>query len=223
VKRALALVALVAMAAAAVAMVERLNQDRQYRQLLIEGERALGSGETYAAIEAFSGALALRPTSMVAYYRRGEAYDTQGQLDNAVRDLRAAHALAPDAPQPLETLGRMFDRRGEPAEAARWYAQAALLLKDADPALLYSLALAHYRAGHTAAAREPLRRAIAGDGSLARAHDLLGLVYRDLQQPEKAIAELQQPLKLAPSLLAVREECADLFQAVGRDDAATPL
>lgn len=222
-KRALLLVGLVGLAAAAVAVMERVNEDRQYRQLLIEGERALGAGQTYAALEAFSGALALRPASMVAYYRRGEAYGTQGQIDNAVRDLRAAHTLAPDAPQPVESLGRLFDRRGEPAEAARWYGQAALLLKDADPALLYALALAHYRAGQPAAAREPLRRAIAGNDSLARAHYLLGLVYRDTQEPEKAAASLQQALKLAPALIPAREELADLLQALGRPSEALPL
>jgi tetratricopeptide (TPR) repeat protein len=223
VKRALLLVGVVTLAAAAVAITERLNEDRQYRQLLVDGERALGAGQTYAAIEAFSGALALRPSSMVAYYRRGEAYDSQGQVGNAVRDLRMAHSLAPAAPQPLELLGRVFDRRGEPAEAARWYAQAALLLKDADPSLLYSLALAHYRAGDPAAAREPLRRAIAGDGSLAQAHYLLGLAYRDTGEAEKAVAALQQALKLAPALLPAREELADLLLELGRDAEAAPL
>ena len=126
-KRVLTIGLLVALAAAAVATIEQLNQDRQYRHLLIDGERALNAGETYAAIESFSGALALRPESMVAYYRRGEAYGRQGQVANAVRDLRKAHELAPDAPQPLEALGRLFDRRDEPAEAARWYAEAAVL------------------------------------------------------------------------------------------------
>ena len=211
------------MAAAAVAVIERLSEDRQYRRLLIEGERALGARETYAAIEAFSGALALRPTSMVAYYRRGEAYGTQGQVDNAVRDLRAAHALAPDAPQPLESLGRLFDRRGEPDEAARWYKQAAELLKDANPSLLYALALAQYRAGHPAAARESLRRAIGADGALTRAYYLLGLVHRDLGEPDKAVASLQQALKLAPTLVPAREELADVLEQLGRSAEAVPL
>jgi tetratricopeptide (TPR) repeat protein len=216
VKRVATLVGVVVIAAAAVATVERLNKDRRYQELLADGERALDLGHSYPAIEAFSGALALRPTSMVAYYRRGEAYGQQGQFETAVRDLRAARALAPGARQPLEALGRLYERRQNYAEAARWYALAADTLRDADPALLYSLALARYRAGDPAGAREPLRVAIASDDSLVRAHFLLSLVYRDSQEPERAIGSLQRAIKLAPSYLAPREELADIYRALGR-------
>jgi tetratricopeptide (TPR) repeat protein len=206
----------VVIAAAAVAMVERLNKDRRYQALLAEGERAIDAGHGYAAIEAFSGALALRPTSMVAYYRRGEAYSQQGQFDTALRDFRAARALAPGARQPLEALGRLYERRQNYAESARWYALAADTLRDADPALLYALALARYRAGDPAGAREPLRLAIGNDDSLVRAHFLLALVYRDSQEPDRAIGSLQRAIKLAPSYLAAREELADLYRTLGR-------
>lgn len=223
-KRVVTLVGLVTLVAAAVAVVEQLNEDRQYRQLLAEGERALDQGHSYAAIEAFSGALALRPASMVAYYRRGEAYGQQGQFDTAVRDLRAARALAPDARQPLEALGRLYDRRGNYAESARWYAQANSTLNDADPALLYSLALARYRSGDPAGARDPLRLAVASDDSMARAHYLLGLVYRDSQEPAEAVASLQRALMFNPNFFAAREELANLYRALGRpEDEKTQL
>ncbi len=215
-KRGLALAGLVLVAAVAVATVERLNEGRKYRQLLATGEQALSEGRNYVAIEAFSGALALRPASAVAYYHRGEAYGAQAQWQSAVRDLREARRLAPDAPQPLEALGRLFDRRGEYREAAAWYAEAASLLSDTAPPLLYSLALARYRAGNPAGALEPLRRAISADPSLAHAHYLLGIVYRDGQKFEEAAAELQQAIRLSPAFLAPREELADMFRSLGR-------
>jgi Flp pilus assembly protein TadD len=209
-------VALVAVAATAMALAQRLSQDRQYRRLLGDGEVALRRGQSYVAIEAFSGALALRPESMVAYYRRGEAYREQRQDDKAIRDLREARRLAPDAPQPLVALGVLYDLRGDHAAAAEWFSQAADRLKDADPGVLYALALARYRAGAPAAAQDPLRRALAGDGTMAEAYYLLGLVDRDAQDIEGATTALEQAVRIQPGLIAAREELADVYRARGR-------
>jgi tetratricopeptide (TPR) repeat protein len=217
VRKTLALIALVSLAAAGAVFIQRLNQQAQYKRLLDDGERALRAGQSYAAIEAFSGALALRPASMVAFYRRGEAYAAQDQDERGILDLHEARRLAPDAPEPLEALGRIYDRKGDPAEAAEWFGQAADRLKDADPTLLYTLALARYRSGSPAAARDPLRRALARNDSMAEAHYLLGLVYRDAQQPDEALAALERAVRLAPSLLAAREELADLYRERGRE------
>ena len=89
-------------------------------RLLAQGEQALAAGNAYGAIEAFSGALALRPGSMVAYFRRGEAYRTEpaGRGDG---DLREAARLAPDAPQPLIALGDLYERAGTTPRPRTWY------------------------------------------------------------------------------------------------------
>jgi tetratricopeptide (TPR) repeat protein len=218
VKRALATCIVVALVAATVVLIQRLDRDRLYRQLLADGEAALTTGQSQAAIEAFSGAMAVRPDSMVAYYRRGEAYRQERQEDRAIRDLQMARRLAPDAPQPLIVLGKIFDTRGEPAQAAEWYAQAAERLHDADPTLLYSLALARYRSGIPIAARDPLRRALARDDSLAEAHYLLGLVHRDTSQTGDAVESLERAVRLAPTLIAAREELADLYRQLAQPD-----
>jgi tetratricopeptide (TPR) repeat protein len=212
----LALIALLAVAAGGVVIVQRVDRDRQYRRLLAEGEQALQTGNTYTAIEDFSGALALRPDSMVAYYRRGEAYHADHHDDWAIRDLREASHLAPDSAQPLVALGNVYDSRNDPLEAARWYGEAADRLRDADPALLYALALARYRAGSAHAAIEPLKRAIDRNDSVGQTYYLLGLVYRDTNQIQNAIDALQQAIKVAPSLTPAREELADLYRAQSR-------
>ncbi len=216
VKWPIALTGVLILAVAGVDMAQRIEQGYQFRRLLAEGELALQAGQTYVAIESFSGALALRPASMVAFYRRGEAYGQQGQDDRALSDLRQARRLAPDAPEPLEALGRLYDRRGDPAEAAEWFAQAADRLRDSDPSLLYLLALARYRSGSPAQARAPLRLAIARDDTMPEAYYLMGLVARDAQAPDEAIAALEHAVRLAPSLVAAREELADLYRARGR-------
>jgi tetratricopeptide (TPR) repeat protein len=213
-KRTLALAALIAVVAIGVLLVEQANGDRKYARLLQTGQEALDSGNGYAAIEAFTGALTLRPRSMVAYFHRGEAYRSEQREDEAARDFRAASRLAPDAPEPLIALGDLHEST-EPAQAAYWYAQAARQLKD-DPGLLYKLALAHYRAGSPAEAVAPLGAVVARNDSAAEAHYLLGLVYRDTQRFGEAIASLERAVRVAPNLVAAREELADLFHARGR-------
>src|SRR5262245_54158521 len=220
VKRFLALLGLLlaagSLAAAGVTFVQRLEGERQYRRLLAQGEQALEAGNTYGAIEAFSGALALKPGSMVAYYRRGEAYRAQNQPAEAVANLREALRLAPSAPQPLIALGDLYAAAGDARQAADWYTQAADRLKDEDPSLLYRLALARYRSGAPAHAIAPLTKAIARQEGFAEAHYLLGLVYRDARNFDSATASLEQAIQIDPALTAAREELADLYRAEGR-------
>jgi tetratricopeptide (TPR) repeat protein len=212
-----ALVLLLAMVAGAVVILaQRLNQERQFQQLMRAGDEALERGESYVAVERFSGALALRPDAMAAYYRRGQAYRDEHQEDRAIRDWREASRLAPQAPEPLVALGSLADARGNSADAADWYRQAADRLRDADTGVLYCLAMALYRSGSPAAAQDPLRRALARDGNLPEAHYLLGLVYRDSQNPDAAVSSLEQAVRLAPGFVAAREELADLYAERGR-------
>lgn len=215
-RRNLAVLGLVVVVAAGVLLVQRAGRDRTYRDLLQAGQQALDSQNSYAAIEAFTGAITLRPDSMVAHFRRGQAYHAQHQDEQAVRDLREAERLDPDAPQPLIALGDLYDTTGNAAQAAVWYGQAAERLKGGDPTLLYKLAVARYRAGFPAEAIEPLRQAVARNEMMGEAHYLLGVVYRDAQQPDNAIASLERALKVSPSLIPAREELADLYREKGR-------
>lgn len=212
------------LAVAGVVAIQRLNQDRQYRGLLAEADTAMAAGQPYLAVEALSGALAIRTDSMVAHYRRGEAYAALGQALQAERDLREARRLAPDAPEPLEALGRLHDTRGDHAVAADWYTQAADRLHDTDARLLYTLALTRYRVGALPAAHDAARRALAVDDTLAEAHYLLGLVAHDLQNRREAITALEQAVRLRPTLVAARQELAALYREEGRiDDEAAQL
>ena len=196
--------------------VQRLYTERQYTRLLSEGDRALGAGNAYAAVEAFSGALAFKPDSMLAYLRRGQAYRDQRRFDEATRDWRQASKLAPEAPQPLISLGDHFDAVGQYAEAAEWYGQAASRLKAEDPSLLYRLALARFKAGDSAAAIEPLKSAAERNDVSPERRYLLGLVQRDVGDLTGAIASLEAALAIAPDLSAAREELADAYRTAGR-------
>jgi tetratricopeptide (TPR) repeat protein len=97
-------------------MVSR--RERTYGRVVTEGEAALASGNYSAAVEAFSGAIALKPEAMLGHLKRGEAYRRRGELDPAERDLLQAAELDPTATQPQEQLGDV-------ALAERHYASAA--------------------------------------------------------------------------------------------------
>src|SRR5690349_10133794 len=90
---------------AAVSAYQAAIRQRDYGLLLTRGDTALRDDDTFAAAEAYSGAIALKPDSMLAYLRRGQTYQRRGDrgdLDRAVNDFRAAVALDPSAPGPLE-------------------------------------------------------------------------------------------------------------------------
>jgi tetratricopeptide (TPR) repeat protein len=210
------------LALAGVVALERLNEDRLYRSLLTDGDAAMAARQPYLAVEAFSGALTIRGTSMVAHYRRGEAYAALGQASQAERDLREARRLAPNAPEPLQALGRLYERRGDFAAAADWYTQASERLHNTDARLLYALALARYRNGALPAALDAARLAIGRDHTMAEAHYLLGLVAHDLGNPRTATTALEQAVRLRPSFAEARQELAFLYREAGRvtDEAA---
>ncbi len=209
-------------------------RERTFRQLVERGDIALAKDDTFAAIESFSGAIALKDDSMLGYLKRGEAYRRRLQLDStgqdarqlrkfdpaadaAMRDLRRAAELDPLAPRPLELLGdvnyslRRYDR------AAERY-QRYVELDDRSPRVLYKLALAHYSALRPGPAIAALHKAVAIDDRLAEAHYLLGLCYRDTQNRESSLRALETSVRLAPAMVHARQELADLYGRMGRAD-----
>ena len=192
-----------------------LTQERSYRRQIEAGNAALAVGQTFEAIEAFSGAIALKGDSMLAYLRRGEAYQQQGQLQAAERDLRRAWRLDPAATRPLEALGDVRFETQNYARAAERYADY-VALDDRSPRILYKLALARYRAGDPAGSVEPLTKAVSLDEGFSEAQYLLGLCLRETGRPDEAMAALQRAVALSPAFIVAREELADLCRETGR-------
>ena len=222
VKRLVILITVVAaLVAATVEGWSDVRQARAFRRLIAEGDAALGRGETPAAIESFSGAVALRPKSMLPYLKRGDTYRRQGQFDSAERDLAQAQTLDPTAPQPLELAGDVRVARGDAAGAVAPY-RAYLALDDRAPRLQYKLGLALYRTGDMAGAADAARRSLALDPNLAEAHQLLGAAALAQGQTDEAAAALNRALKLQPASEATRSTLVDLYTAQGRtrDEAA---
>ncbi len=193
-----------------------IRQDREFQRLIAAGDAAIAQDQTFTAIEAFSGALALKGDSMLAHLKRGDTYRRRGELAAALRDLREAAALEPTAPRPVELLGDVNAGMARYERAIAHYRQF-IALDDWSPRVLYKLAHTYYRSGQAARAIDPLRQALAIDGRVSEAHYLLGLSLRDIGREQEAVTSLRRALDLNPTLAAAREELALLLAAMDRD------
>ncbi|HLG54786.1 MAG TPA: tetratricopeptide repeat protein [Vicinamibacterales bacterium] len=200
-------------AAAVLAWVDA-RQEREFRRLIVVGDAALTRGQTFDAIEAFSGALALKPESMLAHLKRGDTYRRRGEFTAALRDLNQAAALDAGAPQPIELLGDVHAAMGRYETAAGDY-QRYLALDDRASPVLYKLALAYYRGGLATRSIDPLRKAVALDDRFAEAHYLMGLCLRDHDR-EQALRALTHAVEVNGSFAAAREEMARMYEDMGR-------
>ncbi|MDA1093282.1 MAG: tetratricopeptide repeat protein [Acidobacteria bacterium] len=187
----------------------------EYHRLVEAGDAALAQHDPFRAIEAFSGAIALRGDAMLAHLKRGETYYERGDLAAALRDLTQAHVLAPGEARPLEALGDVSRELGRHDDAVQQYA-AYLALDEDTPRVLYKLALSHHHAGRGARVIPLLRRAIELSPNMAEAKYLLGLALRGQDRQEEAIDALRQAVALSPGFTTAREALEAVLGVAGR-------
>lgn len=215
-KRAIALVTLlVATAVGAAWAYQAADRDRLYRAQLTRGDAALQDDQAFTAVEAYSAAIALRPDSMLAHLRRGEAYQRNASLEEAARDFRRAGELDPTATRPLEALGDVLYQMDRFGRAAETY-ESSLRLDDRLDRVSYKLALARYREGAIESAMSALDQSIRLNDQLADAHYLQGLCLREQRRTTEAQQAFERAIALSPGLIPAREELADLYGELGR-------
>lgn len=190
-------------------------RERDYRSLLARGDAALRDDQTFAAIESYSGAIALRGDSMLAHLRLGETYQRRGDLDEAVREFRTAAALDPTATRPLEELGDaqyQLQRYARAVEAYERFHQ----FDDRSPRVSYKLAAARYRDGRLDSAMTALEQTIRLNDRMADAHYLLGICLREKRRTGDALKAFDRAVAVDPGFIPAREELAELYRATGR-------
>ena len=215
-KRTIAATLLLALTAVGGAVAYQATaRERDYRELVGRGDAALAGEQTFSAIEAYSGAIALRPDSMLAHLRRGETYHRRNDLGAATRDFRKAADLDPSATRPLEALGDVLYQRRRFKQAAEIY-ERRLRLDRQSERVTYKLALAYYRDGNVDGALSAVGVAIQLADQQPDAYYLQGLCLRERRQLTEAVAAFEKTLVLSPGLIAAREELADIYGALGR-------
>ena len=211
----IAAVAVAALVGAGVLGWFEVRQARDFRRLLAVGDAAIAHDQPSSAIEAYSGAIALRRDSMLGWLKRGDTYRRQGDYASALRDLQQASTLDPSAPRPLELLADVQDAVGNHGRAVELYSRF-VNLDDREPRIFYKLALAQYRDGHPAAAIDSLRKASALDRRMVEASYLLGLCERDLKHPEQAADAFARAVALDAAFAPAREALAAVDLGLGR-------
>jgi tetratricopeptide (TPR) repeat protein len=191
-----------------------IKQEQEFQQLMTEGDQALKNNETLLAIESYSGALALKPDSMVVFLKRGETYQRHGDLTTATRDLLMAEQLDPTETRAHELLGDVSYDLQYYDDAIEHYSKY-VQLDDGNPRVLYKLALAHERTGRFQEAIPLLRLAIELDSQFPEAHYLLGLFLLEQDSLEEASASLRYAVELSPGFLKAREALAFAHRTVG--------
>jgi tetratricopeptide (TPR) repeat protein len=218
VKRSIFALAVLALALAGGVAAYQTVAQRNYSAQLTRGDTALRDDQTFNAIEAYSGAIALRPESMLAYLRRGQTYlrrGDRGDLEAAARDFRTAAALDPTATRPLEALGDALFQSQLYARAAAAYERYARL-DDRSARVSYKLALSRYRDRDVNGAIAALKDTLRLDDHQADAQYLLGLCLREQGHAADALKQLEKAVAMAPGLVPAREELADLYAAFNR-------
>jgi tetratricopeptide (TPR) repeat protein len=216
VRRTVAAVIIVAIAGVAGALaVGALANEREYDRYIAEGDAAVGAERPFQAIEAYSGAIARKPDSMLAHYKRGAVYFSENELEAALRDFRTAADLDPSSLRAIESLGDVNVALGRHERAIERY-EGFIGLDDRNARVLYKLGVARYRAGRGKEAIKPLQQAVAIDPAIVEAHYVLGLTYRDLDQLPAARKSLEEAARKSPaSQTAAREALAGVYLIEG--------
>lgn len=220
-RRTLVAVVFVAVAGVAGALAySALANEREFERLIAAGDRAVAADRRFEAIEAFSGAVALKPDSMLAHLKRGAAYLNQGELDAALRDLREAVDIDPGALLAIELLGDVNASLNRAERAIERY-EAYIGLDERVARVHYKLGLSRYRAGRNVAAASALQQALKLDPAMGDAHYVLGLVRRDQNQLPAARRALEEAARRSPaSQTAPREALAEVYGLEGEHSKA---
>lgn len=189
--------------------------EREFDRLIAGGDQAVAEERPFQAIEAYSGAIARNPDSVLAHIKRGGVYYAQNELEAALRDLRRATELDPSAVRAIEMLGDVNVGLGRIHRATEHY-ESFIALDDRNARVLYKLGLARYRDGRVEGALAPLQQALAIEPSLGEAYYVMGLVQRDLDQLPAARKSLEEAANRSPaSHTAAREALAEVYLLAG--------
>jgi len=231
VRRTIVAVVLVAIVGVAGALAfGALANEREFDRLIAAGDSAVVGERPFQAIEAYSGAIALTPDSMLAHYKRGAVYQSQNELEAALRDFRSATDLDPTSLRAIESLGDANLTLGRSDRAVERY-EAFVALDENNARVLYKLGLARYRAGRFKDAMAPIQQALAIDPAMGDAYYVLGLAQRDLDQLAAARRSLEEASRRSPAgqtsareaLAAVYLQDGDYGKAIDQLEALAAL
>jgi len=191
------------------------GQDPQNTTLLLTlAHSCLLSSQYPCVVDAYHRLIDLNAESAEADMLVGEALDEMNDPEGAVRELRAAVAANPKAPNVHFGLGYLLWKKGQYPEAVEQFQKEL----DNDPrhvrALLY-LADAKMQMNQMDDAQSRLEEIEKIDPDIAMQHLDLGIVYADTGRKEDARAQFEAAIKLSPKNVNAHYRLARLYRSMG--------
>jgi tetratricopeptide (TPR) repeat protein len=142
------------------------------------GDSLVRAGRPKDAVSTLRGAVAARPRDESLLYALASAYESAGQADAALGQMRALLVLNPDHAEALNFVGYSLADKGVRLDEAERLVRRALELKPRSGHVLDSLGWVLFRRGDFERAAEALERADRLTGPDATILDHLGDAYR---------------------------------------------
>lgn len=224
-------------AAAVEAYEQAIGIDPSYAPAQIRlGQTYEKLGRTDEALAAFRRALALDDRDAMAHFGVGRLYLETGELQKAVEHLEKADALSPNVQAIVATLARALYRSGERDRAAalalrapelprtthhRDPRRAAVRAAAVDTESYLERARVLADVGDLDGAVREVRRLLALEPELARAHFLAASLFDRAGQFEAARRAAAEAVRLDPDLDGARAVLAGSLLKLGRFDGAS--
>ena len=160
------------------------------------------------------------PDSVWLHQAAGEANESQGLYDAAIREYREVLTAAPRRPGIHFRIGRVLlerarERPGDSALEARKEFEAELALDPTNARAAYELAELHRKAGELDAARKLFEQAVTQYPAFEHARVGLGRTLIALGRPAEALPHLQAALKANPENEVAHYQAAQAYRALG--------
>lgn len=216
---------LVAVAVLATACISAARQEKAASRVTL-GSAYLREGNLPSAITTLEEAARLDRRNWSAWNKLGLAYMAAGAYDQADEAFVKALDLVPEEAEALTNRGSLLIRAGRAEEAIEPLSQAAASLTYRKPAVaLSNLGYAYHQLGRYSEALASLDAAIRRAPNLCQARFVRGLVYRAVDETDRALDDFDVVIQLCG------EEASGAYLQAGellveqgrRDDGCTYL
>ncbi len=171
--------------------------------------------------KALKQALQSNPRDVQKHVELGVTYELQGELAKSAAAFEEALKYAPNRLELYSLLGPIYERQERYDDALRIY-QRLEQLEPNLPAIIFGAmaSIYHFHKKMLPEALQYAQKALALDADSWRVHNLLGAIYTDTKEFEKAVGAFKAAMRLAPNEPMPPSDLAKVFLAQGKYDEA---
>lgn len=197
-----------------------LGRGRIAGALLADGHALVAQGQPLTALTDLTLAIWLTPAEPAGYLARARAFRALERTAEALADLRAASALAPERAEPHALQGLLLlEPLERPREAIRAF-DAALRRAPGQARVLLHRGRAYDQINNPHRAVKDFTQALALQPGLAEAYVARAALHRRFRERRREIADLSAALRLRPGDVGLHEQRAEAHLALKQFAAA---